>query len=210
MDRQTKVNMPDTPDQLDSPEQNAPGIRSARGGKLPVLRFVLVMVALLVAFNAFFYGWFSNPDDKTLRPIFDAYLSVNANVSARVLEFFGEQDVVVEDGIIRSPRFGLGIKRGCDAIQPAVFFAFFVMASPVLASRWRKTKAILIGVSLILFINLFRIVSLFYVGVYWTSAFEWVHVEFWQMVFIAIPIVFWLVWARGQQLKGSVKVNASR
>lgn len=193
---------PDAPDNGDTHNQKQGG-KSRRGGKLPVFRFVLLVVILLIAFNAFFYGWFSRS------AIFDAYLDVNASASAAVLKFFGEEGVTVEDQTIRSPRFSLGIKRGCDAIQPAVFFAFFVAASPVLASRWRKSRAIAIGIALILFINLFRLVSLFYVGIFWKRAFEWVHVEFWQMVFIALPIVFWLVWARRQQVKGSVTADAS-
>lgn len=201
--------MPETPDTGEpSPKAHSAGPPRKRE-KLPVLRFVLIMGILLIAFNVFFYRWFSNPKDKTFRPIFEGYLSVNAEVTATLLRYFGEKDVTVEDAVILSPRFALGIKRGCDAIQPAVFFAFFVAASPVLASRWRKTKAIAIGVALILFINLFRLTSLFYVGVFWKSAFEWVHVEFWQMVFIAVPIVFWLIWARSQQVKGSVTANAS-
>ncbi|MCH7596352.1 MAG: archaeosortase/exosortase family protein [Planctomycetes bacterium] len=195
--------MPDTPDNGDTHNQKQ-GRKSRRGGgKLPVFRFVLVMVILLIAFNVFFYGWFSKSD------IFDGYLSINADVSAVILGFLGERGVTVEDSVIMSPRFSLGIKRGCDAIQPAVFFAFFVAASPVRASRRRKAKAIAIGIALILLINLVRLVSLFYVGILWKSAFEWVHIEFWQMVFIALPIVFWLVWARRQQLKDSVRADAS-
>ncbi len=201
--------MPDPSEKSDPQPQGQSARRPRPSGKLPVLKFVLIMVVLLIAFNAFFYGWLSNPKEEAWSRYFDGYLAINAETTATVLRYFGEQGVTVDDLTIRSPKFSLGIKRGCDAIQPAVFFAFFVAASPVLASRWRKAKAIAIGVAIILFINLFRLVSLYYVGALWKSAFEWVHVEFWQMVFIAMPIVFWLVWARQQQLKGSVRTDAN-
>ncbi len=199
--------MPETPKKSDQQIKEPARTRPRPSGKLPVFKFVFVMVVLLIAFNWFFYAWLSNPDEPAWSAFFDGYLAVNAETTASVLRYFGEQGVWVDDVTIRSPRFSLGIKRGCDAIQPAVFFAFFIAASPVLASRWRKAKAILIGVAVILLVNLIRLVTLYYVGVFWKSAFEWVHVEFWQMVFIAMPIAFWLIWARGQQMKGAVKTS---
>lgn len=201
------------PDQLDNSEpqtkekKQAPA-RPRSSGKLPVFKFVFVMLVLLIGFNWFFYEFLSNPKAIAWSVYFDGYLAINAETTAAFLRYFGEQGVTVDDVTIRSPRFSLGIKRGCDAIQPAAFFAFFVAASPVLASRWKKAKAIAIGIAIILLINLIRLLSLYYVGANWRSVFEWFHVEFWQMVFIAIPIVFWLFWARKQQMKGAVKTDA--
>ena len=51
-----------------------PGLRL--GDHRPVLRFVLVFGFLLIAFNAFFYLWFSKGQT------FERYLTLNARASA--------------------------------------------------------------------------------------------------------------------------------
>jgi len=144
----------------------------------------------MIAFNALFYGWFS----KT--KVFDSYLALNAKVSASVLWLFGEQ--ASANGVaVTSPRFALSIKRGCDAIQASVFFALLVAASPLAVRLSRRVAWMIGGTVLLLLINLVRIVSLYYTGVWFSpKAFEVMHVEVWQVVFIVMPILLWLFWIR--------------
>ena len=49
----------------------------------------------------------------------------------------------------------------------------------------------------LLLINLIRIVSLYYFGVWFSpKVFEVMHLEVWQMAFILMPILLWLFWVR--------------
>ena len=48
----------------------------------------------------------------------------------------------------------------------------------------------------LLSMNLVRLISLYYAGVYVPSLFEALHVEVWQAVFIFVPIVLWVIWER--------------
>jgi len=53
-------------------------------------------------------------------------------------------------------------------------------------------------------------VSLWYTGIWYPSIFEIMHVEVWQMLFIALPIVFWLIWLRRQWPKKSARTSAAK
>ncbi len=155
-----------------------------------MLWFVVVLVVLMVVFNALFIGWFSKTE------AFDSYLALNAKVSAFVLSLFGEEASAT--GLaVTSPRFALTIKRGCDAIQASVFFALLVAASPLAVPLSRRLVWMIGGTALLLLINLIRIVSLYYTGVWFSpKVFEVMHVEVWQVAFIMLPILLWLFWIR--------------
>jgi exosortase/archaeosortase family protein len=94
---------------------------------------------------------------------------------------------------ISSPRYSLTIARGCDAFEPCALFASGVLAFP--APWLSKIPGVLIGVLSIMALNITRIVTLFYVGVYWPKIFHIMHVDVWQTLFILFAIVFWTLWA---------------
>ena len=95
---------------------------------------------------------------------------------------------------ITSPRFSLSVSRGCDALQVAAFFIFAVLAWPMSVSRWRRAIGLVVGTLLLLTLNLVRIVILFYTGVYFRGAFETMHMDVWQPVFIVLALFFWAMW----------------
>ncbi len=170
-------------------------------GKRPILQFVAVFAVLVIGFNIFFYAWFKESS------AFEAYLSLNASVSGMILRAFGE-GATVTGGSITSPRFGLTIALGCDAIQPTSLFVCAVLASPVpFRSKW---PGLLVGAPLLLVMNLVRIVSLFYVGVFCSEeTFQIMHVDVWQAAFIFLALLFWILWARQARLAYLKKADAS-
>ncbi len=153
-----------------------------------VLRFVLWLAGLMIAFNAVFYLWLI--ESRFLQ----AYLSWNARVSALLLRIFGE-DATATGTLVASPRFGLEIKDGCDALQPIAFFLFAMLASPVPVRLRLRLVPILIGTLALLLLNLVRIFTLFFTGIYFPKVFEPLHIDVWQSLFIFFPLTFWLVWA---------------
>jgi len=58
----------------------------------------------------------------------------------------------------------------------------------------QKVKGIFIGVSFLLFLNLFRIMTLFLTGKYYRKAFDFMHLDFWQVLFIILAIITVLIW----------------
>ncbi len=182
----------------------APGGRSRRGGrtegeaearaswlssKRPVLRFVLVFGAVVVAFNALFWLWLSKTD------VFYSYLNVNAAISGWIIGLFGD-DVTVAGRAIASSRFNLNVEKGCDAIQASAFFAIGILAAPVRVSWGRRLVPLVLGTLCLLVVNLARIVTLYYIGVHWPKAFDTMHIDVWQAVFVFLPLILWLGWVR--------------
>jgi len=190
-----------------SPE-NAPGadreLRRPRRRRRrnPVFRFVVVLVLLMVGFNALFYCWLS------YTKAFESYLALNASVSAKVLCFLGEHARSSGEHLT-SPRFSLTIKRGCDALQASFFFALLVIASPLTVPIRNRIVWMVGGTMLLLFINLVRIISLYYTGVWYPSMFEVMHVEVWQVAYIVMPILLWLYWIRRVSKRPVGRTDAS-
>ncbi len=169
--------------------------RSAKGGtgppwlhaKRPVLRFVAIFGVCMGAFYAltvssFFaeVGW-------------DPYLKLNAEMCGKILRVLG-QEVTVSGYRISSPQASLLIAGGCDAIHPSALFVSAVLALPV--SLWAKLPGLVVGTLFLMMTNLIRIISLFYVQLHFPQAFEIMHIEVWQALFIFLAILCWVIWAR--------------
>jgi exosortase/archaeosortase family protein len=148
---------------------------------------VLPVVLLTVAFNAAYYLWLVPSG------FFEGYLGLNAELSAVVLNVFGD-DTWANGTLLSSSRFSLDVANGCDAIQVAAFYLFLVLASPVSVAWWRKILASVVGILVLVMMNLVRLVSLYYTGVYARSAFETMHLDVWQPVFIFLSLFLWVFW----------------
>ena len=85
------------------------------------------------------------------------------------------------------------VVRGCDAMEPVALFVSAVLASPV--SWGARAMAAIVGTAVLLTINLIRIISLFLCAVHWRSAFDIMHLDVWQALFIFLAIFLWALWA---------------
>jgi exosortase/archaeosortase family protein len=154
--------------------------------KRPVFQFVGLFALLMGVFYALTF--IPVLSDKALPGLQKA----NAEVSTAILNLFGE-GATTDKSSISSSRYSINIAHGCDAIEPAALFVAAVLAFP--ASIGSKLPALFAGTFLLLTINLVRIVSLFYTGVYWPKAFETMHVDVWQPAFIVLSLFLWTLWA---------------
>ena len=173
-----------------SPVASAPGSGRQRfewfHNKRPVFQFVGLFAILMGVFYALTFIPLLNRD------ALPGLQKANATVSTAILNFFGEA-ATSDKTMISSARYSINIAHGCDAIEPAALFVAAVLAFP---ARFRsKLPALFAGTFLLLTINLVRIVSLFYTGVYWPAAFETMHVDVWQPAFIVLSLFFWTLWA---------------
>ncbi len=154
--------------------------------KRPVFQFVGLFAVLMGVFYALTFIPVLN---KTALP---GLQKANAEVSTAILNLFGE-GATSQGTSINSSRYNINIAHGCDAIEPAALFVAAVLAFP--ASFRSKFPALFAGTSLLLVINLIRIISLFYTGIYWPAAFETMHVDVWQPAFIVLSLFLWTLWA---------------
>lgn len=168
------------------------------GHRRPMLRFL----ALFCPFIGLFYlcwwtPWFTAG--------FSEYLRLNAIAASSILSLFG-QDTSSSGRYIHSTRFALEIKRGCDAVEPSALFIAAVFAFPVPLGR--RALGMLVGTVCLMVVNVVRIVSLFYVGVYFPKAFKAVHLDVWQALFILLALLLWIVWARWAIRRGALPASA--
>ncbi len=163
----------------DSQKKTAPS-------KRPIFLFVVAFVILLASFYAVTFHPYLN------LKVLPALQVVNAKASAAIMNIAGE-NATVRETTISSARYSVNIAHGCDAIEPIALFVAAVLAFP--ASVRSKGPGLLIGVAMLCILNLVRIISLFYTGVYWPKMFEIMHIDVWQPAFVVFSLFFWIVWA---------------
>ncbi|MEK6675689.1 MAG: hypothetical protein AABZ47_08550 [Planctomycetota bacterium] len=137
--------------------------------------------------------------------VFPGYLGANAQASAVLLRTFGE-DVVNHDKTLVSNKFSVTIERGCDAVQPSALFCAAVLASPV--PLLARLSAVALGTTLLMLLNFVRILSLYYTGAYFRPAFDIMHLDVWQMLFIALAVFFWIYWVSWQTRREKARIHA--
>ena len=124
---------------------------------------------------------------------FAVYTQALAHGAAALLRLLGF-DVQAAHSVIASRQFAVQIREGCDAVEPIAFFVFAVAVAPV---PWRRRlSGMATGSVALLGLNLVRIASLYGVGLWNPRAFQRLHVEIWQPLFLLAAITTWLLWAR--------------
>lgn len=166
-----------------------------------IFRFVLWLLLILGSFEV------GLATDTMKESVIPQYLRFCATVSGGTMRLFGEK-VTVHDSTISSPRYSVNVKRGCDAVQPTALFVAAVFASPVVF--WPKVPGVVGGVLFLMVMNLVRVISLFYTGVYYPRAFDVMHHDVWQAAFIFISISLWALWAVWAARLTAVKRHATR
>lgn len=151
------------------------------------LRFLLIFALLMGLYYA------ASTTSPVKEQFFPWYLRVSAVASGKTLQAVGYDKVTVRGNSLIHPKGAVSVERGCDAVEPCALFVSAVLASPV--SFWAKLPAAAIGCALLMIINLVRIMSLLLTAVHWKSAFEIMHLDVWQSVFIFLAILFWALWA---------------
>ncbi len=153
----------------------------------PESRFLILFIAILTV--SFTVIALQTVNDAVVDP----YTSFVARMSGGVLRLLGE-DASVQGCMVRSPRFAVTIYNGCNGLITSLIFISGVLAFP---ARWRaKAVGAIGGLVAIQLINLVRIVSLFYIGIYLPRFFSESHIFVWQSLVILAGVSLWVVWAR--------------
>jgi exosortase H (IPTLxxWG-CTERM-specific) len=166
------------------------GVRSKWKQIWPVLFFVLGFAVLMILFYVILLSdYFQNGIQLQI-------VALDAKISSFILNIFGMKTIANKE-MITSPAFTISIARGCDALEAMALFASALLSFP---SKWNyKLIGFFGGIAILFTLNIVRIVSLFLTGRYYPKAFEFMHVEFWQGVFIIFAIglwIFWIKWTR--------------
>jgi exosortase H (IPTLxxWG-CTERM-specific) len=152
----------------------------------PESRFLILFLSILgISFTVI-----------ALRPVNDAfvvpYTTLIAKVAGTLLGWFGE-DITINGCVLRSPRFAVTIYNGCNGLITSLIFISGVLAFP--AKFPAKVIGVVGGLLAIQAINMVRIISLFYIGIYVPKLFNSSHIFIWQSLVIIAGVTLWIVWA---------------
>ncbi|MES9942757.1 MAG: exosortase H [Candidatus Thiodiazotropha sp. 6PLUC2] len=154
-----------------------------------MLRFALVFTVLLI--SLFTLELLPFGQQWVVIPV-TAFI---AKSSAWIVQLF-DQDVIAY-GIILQDKvsgFAVSIEAGCNGVEASIVLIAAMLAFP---ASWRlKLIGIGIGIIAIQSMNLLRVISLFYLGQWSQTAFEWAHLYIWQSLIILDVLVVFLIWLR--------------
>lgn len=119
-------------------------------------------------------------------------LEANAYIVDLLLRLFGQHTHITGGVVIQSPQFSMGIRRGCDAVEPTWLLCAAMVAFP--APALKKVSGILAVTIVLQVLNIARLATLFWVGVHLPGFFNSAHMELWPAVFILVAILLFLGW----------------
>jgi exosortase H (IPTLxxWG-CTERM-specific) len=152
-----------------------------------VARYVVLIVALFAVM-----AWRPVNDH-----VVDPYTTFVAHEAAVVLRALGE-GIRVDGQVLSSPRFAVTIYNGCNGLEAILVFVAGVLAFP---APWRaRVLGVVTGFVAVQVLNVVRVVSLYYVGVWRPDWFTTAHVLVWQTVVILFAVILWLFWVQRHAL----------
>ena len=131
---------------------------------------------------------------EMLNPVQEAvihpFTAVLANVSTAVILPF-DDTVIAQGRILRDATtgFAVSIEAGCNGVEAAIVLIAGIVAFP--ASIQHRVIAILAGFLFVQALNIVRIISLFYLGQWNYTVFEWFHLYLWPvLIMLDVLVVF--------------------
>lgn len=152
-------------------------------------RFALVFV---VALGALFAAELTAPVQRIAVLPWTAGI---ASASAGLMTLVDPQ-VVASGQVLRNAAtgFGVSIEAGCNGVEAALILIAAMLAYP---APWRhRVLGMLAGLAAVQALNIVRVISLFYVGLWSLKAFEWSHLYLWQALIMLDVLIVFLVWIR--------------
>ncbi len=118
-----------------------------------------------------------------------------AQISTWLVTLF-DPGVVAEGKIMRSTAngFAVSIEAGCNGVEATIVLLAAMLAFP---APWKnRILGLLAGTIAVQGLNIVRIISLFYLGQWNRTWFEWAHLYVWQALIMLDVLIVWLVWVR--------------
>jgi exosortase H (IPTLxxWG-CTERM-specific) len=152
-------------------------------------RFLIVFVALLalsfgLELTPWAQAWIVTPWTDTV-----------ARMSGTLMRLF-DTSITTTGNVIGSSAsaFAVSIEAGCNGVEATLVLLAAMLAFP---APWRhRVRGIFAGVAAVQALNILRVVSLFYLGLWNDDAFEWAHLYAWQVLIMLDVLIVWVIWVR--------------
>ena len=149
------------------------------------------MARFLLTFGGVLIGLFTlemlKPVQETIIQPFTGLLAMLS--TAIILPF--DDSVIAQGRVLRDAAtgFAVSIEAGCNGVEAAIVLIAGIMAFP--ARTTHKLVAIAAGFIFVQALNIVRIISLFYLGQWNYSVFEWFHLYLWPvLIMLDVLVVF--------------------
>jgi len=116
---------------------------------------------------------------------------------------------LVQGAVLRDPAGGFAVEMrdGCNAVNVTILLWSAVLAFP--APRRQKALGLLAGSLIIQVLNIGRFISLFYIGQYSMTWFDFAHGYLWETLLVLDTMVIFWMWVNRVFRVGAV-LNAGR
>lgn len=117
------------------------------------------------------------------------------SVCALLIELLG-RDIHVAGIVLTDIQSGFAVQiaAGCNGIEAMILLIAAMVAFP--ASLRYALSGIVFGIIGLQCLNVVRIVSLFFLGLWSAAAFEWAHLYVWQALIMLDSLLIFLIWIR--------------
>lgn len=101
----------------------------------------------------------------------------------------GIRGVIVEN---TETHFAVAIHSGCTGVEATIVLAAAVFAT--VAPRKHKIWGLVLGFLAVPLLNIVWVITLFYMGQWDHTAFQWAHRYIWQVLIMLGILIVWLIW----------------
>jgi exosortase H (IPTLxxWG-CTERM-specific) len=162
-------------------------------------------LAFVLVFTVVALGQFALLLATPMRPLVNGFSGDLAALSAWLIRSAGGT-CLRQAAVLSNPAkgFAMEIRDGCNGINVVVLLWSAILAYPA-SLKWRLI-GVTGGLAAIQILNLFRLISLFYLGQYSYRLFEFAHLYLWELLIIIDGMVVFSLWTR-RASEGSVRAR---
>jgi exosortase H (IPTLxxWG-CTERM-specific) len=153
-----------------------------------MIRFAVIFLVCLAVGFAFLLAPFS-------QPLFERATASLVTVCAFLVRTFGGHAAAQHNFLVNPANgYSIEVKDTCNASNVTLMLWAAILAFP---APWvQKLKGLAAGTLAIHALNLVRIISLFYLGQYNTSWFEFAHLYIWESLIMLGTMVIFSLWVQ--------------
>lgn len=161
------------------------------------LFFLLIVSLFIIELTAPAQKYFVQP-----------FTALLATISISLIHLF--DDSVMSYGVViynTVNQFAVSIEAGCNGIEASIILFSAIISFP---RSWKsRLFGVVIGLVSLHAVNIVRIISLFYLGQWNMTAFEWAHLYLWQALIMLDVFVVFLLWLKFTPDKVTVTAPAT-
>ncbi|MBT8219275.1 MAG: archaeosortase/exosortase family protein [Bacteroidia bacterium] len=152
----------------------------------PAIKFLAGFIFSIIIFYLIYY---SAPYEQLIG---NHFIKFQAKLSSGILNLFGI-DASTAGQTLSGDGYSVNIQKNCDGTEVTALFLCSILVFPILFKY--KVPGLLIGGSILILLNILRIVLLFLSGKNFPQWFDFLHEQGGPVIFMAVSIILWIIWA---------------